>query len=274
MKILIPMAGEGNRFKDAGYKLPKPLIPTFDRKTKKELPMVVAAVNSLPGIDNENNQVIFIDRDFHKQMNIETEIKSLIKNASFITLDKLTEGQASTCLKAKEYINNDEELLIGPCDCGVNVDEQKFENLKKECDCIVFTFSNNDSVCDNPNAYGWMKADYEGNILSASVKKQISDTPELDPAVTAIFWFKKGKYFVQAAETMIEKNDRVNNEFYVDEVINHIIDMKLKAKIFNVDKYFCWGTPKDYTDYQSTVKYWENFLNDFKVQYNKDFIDE
>ena len=272
MNILIPMAGEGNRFKEQGYNIPKPIIPTYDRKSKKEYPMVVCAANNLPGAEDKNNKIIFIDRTFHKEQGVEDIIKSYWENAKFITLDKLTEGQASTCLKAKDEINTDEELLIGPCDCGINININKFNELKKTCDCIVFTFTNNDSVCENPNAYGWMKTDSDNNILSASVKRAISDNPEKDPAVTAVFWFKHGKDFVQAAENMIAANKRINNEFYVDEVVNFILELGLKAKTFNVDKYFCWGTPKDYEDYQNTVKYWEDFLDSFKLQYNKDFF--
>lgn len=273
MNILIPMAGEGNRFKEEGYTIPKPLIPTYDRKSKKEYPMVVCAANNLPGAEDKNNKIIFVDRFFHKEQGVEDIIKSYWNNAKFITLDKLTEGQASTCLMAKDDINNDEELLIGPCDCGINIDINKFNELKKTCDCIVFTFTGNDSVEENPNAYGWMETDDDGNITFASVKKAISKTPISDPAVTAVFWFKRGKDFVKAAENMIAENKRINNEFYVDEVVNFILKLNLKAKIFNVEKYFCWGTPKDYEDYEKTVKYWEDFLDEYKLQYNKEFFD-
>lgn len=273
MNILIPMAGEGSRFSDVGYKVSKPLLPTYDRNSNKELPMVVCAANNLYGANNNNNTMIFIDRDFHKSHGVEDIIKGYWHDAKFITLNKLTDGQASTCLCAKDLINSDEELLIGPCDCGMDIDVNKFEILKKTCDCIVFTFSNNDSVCDNPNSYSWMKIDDKDNILSASVKKAISDNPEKDPAVTAVFWFKHGHDFVRAAENMIADNNRINNEFYVDEVINYILKLGISAKIFSVDKYFCWGTPKDYENYQRTVKYWKEFLDDFKLKYNKSFFD-
>lgn len=272
MNILIPMAGEGNRFKDCGYTTPKPLIPTFDRKTKTELPMVVCAANSLPFGDNlEDKKFIFIDRDFHKEQGVENTISKYFENSQFITLDKLTEGQACTALKARDLIDNDEELLIGACDCAVNVDMEAFKDMKETCDCIVFTFTNNDSVCVNSDAYGWMKADENGDIKGVSIKKAISDNPEKDPAVTAIFWFKHGKDFVNASDKMIALNDRVNNEFYIDQAIKYVIESGLKAKVFNVDKYFCWGTPKDHKDYQNTVKYWESFLAAYKNQYNKEF---
>lgn len=268
MNVLIPMAGEGNRFKEEGYSVPKPLIPTFDRQTKTELPMVVCATHSLPY--SEKSKFIFVDRDFHKEQGVEKTISEYFPNAKFITLDSLTEGQACTALKAKDLINTDEELLIGACDCGINIDLFKFEEMKKTEDCIVFTFTGNDSVQKNPNAYGWMKVNDENRVVDVSIKKAISENPVNDPAVAAIFWFKHGKDFVEAAEKMIAKNDRVNNEFYIDQVIKYIMNDK-PTKVFNVDKYFCWGTPKDYEDYQNTVKYWENFLGTFKSQYNKEF---
>lgn len=270
MNILIPMAGEGNRFASEGYKLPKPLIPTFDSISKKEMPMVVCAANSLPGIYDLNNKIIFVDREIHKVQGVEDTISTIWPHAKFITLSEVTEGQACTCLTAKEYINNDEELLIGPCDCGIIFNHEKFEELKKETDMIVFTFTGNDSVCTNPNAYGWIETDGENNITFASVKQAISDNPEKDPAVTAVFWFKRGSDFVRAAEDMIEHDHRINKEFYVDSVVNFILRLGLKGKIFNVNNYFCWGTPKDYEDYQSTAKYWQDFLNNIKTDL-KDF---
>ena len=269
MNILIPMAGEGARFRDNGYDVPKPLIPTFDRFTKKDQPMIISAVNCLPDADRSN--LIFVDRTFHKEQGIENTILSNWPGSKFITLDKVTEGQACSCLTAEQFVDNDEELLIGACDCGIDIDLKKFNELRETCDCVVFTFKNNDSVCIKPDAYGWMKVDDLDNIIGVSIKKAISDHPEQDNAVTAVFWFKHGRDFVSSAKEMISENDRINGEFYVDQVIKYVINKGLKTKAFVVDKYFCWGTPKDYEDYQSTVHYWESFLNTYKSLYNKEF---
>ena len=146
MKILIPMAGEGKRFSDAGYKLSKPIIPTIDRRTGKEYPMVVCATLDLPGLETDGNNLIYVDRDFHKKDGIEEKIKEFFPKANFITVDKLTEGQACTCLLAKEKINNNEELLIAGCDNGMIINQNKFEKMKKECDALVFTYRNNEAV--------------------------------------------------------------------------------------------------------------------------------
>ncbi|MGN0740813.1 MAG: sugar phosphate nucleotidyltransferase [Treponema sp.] len=262
MNIIIPMAGAGKRFSDAGYTVSKPAILTIDRRTGKELPMVVCAVNDLLGVEKDGSNVTFIDRTFHKADGVEDDIKKHFPLVSFITAEKLTEGQACTCLLAKEKINNAEELLIAGCDNGMVFDAEKFAKERRKSDCLVFTYRHNETVLENPNAYGWMKVDSENNITDTSIKKAISENPTEDHAVVATFWFKRGSDFVQAAEKMIAKNDKINGEFYADQVVKYILDLGLKARVFEIDRYICWGTPKDYEDYQATMKYWARFVSD------------
>ncbi len=245
---LIPMAGAGSRFSSKGYTVPKPLINVLG------LPMVVRAANDLPEADTE----IFICRDFHiNEYQIDKVLKQYFPNSQCISVNALTEGQACTCLLAKDLINNDEELIIGASDNGMIYDKQAFKALKNDTDAIVFSYRNNATVCSKPNQYGWVEADEQNNIKHMSVKKAISNNPINDHAVVGAFWFKKGRVFVEAAEHMIKENRRINNEFYVDECINDLLALGYKAKVFEIDHYICWGTPDDL----DTFEYWQDFFN-------------
>lgn len=221
--------------------------------------MVVCATLDLPGIEKDGSNVIYVDRESHKTDGTEAAILSCFQKASFITVDHLTEGQACTCMLAEHLINNDEELLIAGCDNGMEFDAAKFNQYRTEADVLVFTYRNNESVLENPNAYGWMRADDNDNITGISIKKAISENPMNDHAVVATFWFKHGSIFVEATRKMIEENDRINNEFYVDQVIKHVMNIGYKAKVFEVDRYIGWGTPADYELYQKTFEYWNGF---------------
>ena len=262
INIIIPMAGEGKRFSDAGYKKSKPTILTYDRHSFELKPMVVCAAGDLPGIGPKGENILFIDRDYHKQNGVEAEILNTYPMARFISLNHLTEGQACTCLKAKDFINNDKELLIAGCDNGMDYSEEKFEQLKREADVIVFTYRHNEAVLEKPDAYGWMKIDSKNNITEVSVKKAISDNPMNDHAVVSTFWFKRGKIFVESTEKMIKEQDKVNNEYYVDQVIKHALDLGYRAKVFEIDRYICWGTPYEYELYQKTYEYWDGFYKE------------
>lgn len=266
MNIVIPMAGEGKRFAEKGYKIHKPAIPTIDRRTGEERPMVVCAAMDLPGVEAEGENIIFIDRDFHKRDGVETVIRRYFPKARFITIDKLTEGQACTCLLAKDYLNMQDELLIAGCDNGMIFDDEKFQKAKENVDCLVFTYRHNQAVLEKPEAYGWVMIGESNNITGVSVKKAISKTPMEDHAVVATFWFKEASIFIAAAKKMIAEDDRVNGEFYVDEVVKHILELGYSAKIFEIERYIGWGTPKDYEEYMQTIRYWERFVKDERCQ--------
>ena len=248
MIALIPMAGAGSRFAEQGYTTPKPLLPVLG------LPMVVNAAKALP----VSEKYVFVVRDFQiKEYAIDQHLKSFFPNSDIVVLDHLTEGQAVTCLMAKNQINTSEPIVIGASDNGMIYDREKFEYISKEADAIVFTFRNNPAVLEKPQAYGWVKVDENLDVKQVSVKVPISESPMQDHAVVGTFWFKSGKIFVEAAEHMIAANTRINNEFYVDECVNDLLSLGYKVKVFEIDHYVCWGTPNDY----KTFNYWNEFFN-------------
>lgn len=251
LNALIPMAGAGSRFKDEGYETPKPLLDILGK------PMVVSAAAALPISDTYT----FVVRDFQiQEFGIDKHLRQHFQNPGIVVLDHLTEGQAVTCLSAKSFIDNDEELVIGASDNGMIYDRQAFDVMKTQADAIVFTFRNNPAVNEKPQAYGWIKSDENGDILKASVKVPISETPMNDHAIVGAFWFAKGRYFVEAAERMIALNRRINNEFYVDECVNDLIELGYKVKVFEIEHYVCWGTPKDYESFN----YWDEWFSKLK----------
>jgi dTDP-glucose pyrophosphorylase len=238
MILLLPMAGAGKRFSDAGFTTPKPFIEIDG------LPMFIRAVRDLPPAD----QHIFLTRE-------PIPAEMLPPNSRVVMVEALTEGQASTCLLAKGYIDNDEPLLIGACDNGLQYDTGLWQRLQQEADAIIFTFRNHPAVAEKPQQYGWVKT--EGDTAAGVFCKQpISDTPLDDHAVTGAFWFKKGRYFVAAAKAMIAANKRINNEFYVDECMNYVLQAGLKVKVLEINKYIGWGTPNDL----QTYLYWQQYF--------------
>lgn len=260
MNILIPMAGAGSRFTKAGYKLHKPIIPISSRYSNAKVPMVVAAVEDLPiEADSSADDLIFVVRDFHQNDGVCATILERFPKARFITIDALTEGQASTCLLARDFIDNDSPLLIAACDNGMDFNKQLFTQMANEADAIIFTFRHNEAVLEKPEAYGWIKTQND-RAIGVSIKKPISDTPMEDHAVVGTFWFKHGHDFVAASDQMITENDRVNGEFYVDQMLKYLINNGADVRVLEVERYLCWGTPEDYENYENTLKYWTRFV--------------
>ena len=69
---------------------------------------------------------------------------------------KLTEGQASTCLLAKKYLDEGDQLIIGACDNEMIYDLHSHNEILKRNDALIWTFRKNISVLSNPKMYGWV----------------------------------------------------------------------------------------------------------------------
>ncbi|MDX1958786.1 MAG: sugar phosphate nucleotidyltransferase [Leptospiraceae bacterium] len=251
--IVIPMAGEGKRFQDEGYTIPKPLIEVDSE------PMIIRVMEDLP---TSKKQVFITRKEHNENFGLHEKLKSKFPNSIQISLDYTTDGQATTCNLGLETIGDEESILIAPCDNGMKYDEKKFFQLTqdKETTAIIWTFRGNATVKRNPKMYGWVKTNSD-IATNVSCKVPISDTPINDHAIIGTFWFRHAKDYREAYKSMIQKNRRVNNEFYVDELMNEVIDAKKKVRVFEIDTYVGFGTPNDLRTYM----YWKKF---FKEDYN------
>lgn len=227
MNVLIPMAGAGSRFAIAGYTFPKPLIEV------KGKPMIQVIVENL----NIDAQYIFIvQKEHYEKYHLKTLLGLISPNCKIVQVDSLTDGAACTTLLAKEFIDNDYPLLIANSDQYVEWDSNEFM-YSMGADGIdggILTFKST-----HPK-WSFAKLDDNGYITHIAEKEPISDI-----ATVGIYYWSKGSEYVKYAEQMIEKNFRVNNEFYVAPVYNEAIADDKKFKVFDVKKMWGIGTPED-----------------------------
>lgn len=238
INIVIPMAGLGSRFAQAGYKKPKPFIDVDGD------PMISRVIKNLY---YPNAKYFLIGRKEHLE-NEKELVEKIYKefNATFIGIDKLTEGTACTVLFARKYINNDFPLLIANSDQLVDVSIENYINdcLNKKMDGSILTFIDEEL---NPK-WSFAKIDRNNLVVEVQEKKAISKF-----ATVGIYFFSKGKNFVNATLDMIINNDRVNNEFYSCPVYNYCINEGQKIIIYNIEQKAMHGlgTPEDLQIYLS-----------------------
>lgn len=225
--VLIPMAGAGSRFSSAGFTFPKPLIDVNHK------PMIQTVVENL----NINANFIYIvQKEHYEKYNLKYLLNLITPNCEIVQVDSITEGAACTTLLAKKFINNDNHLLISNSDQFIEWDSSKFyySVTNDNLDGSVLTFKST-----HPK-WSFVKLDNNGYISEIAEKKPISDI-----ATVGIYYWNKGSDYVKYAERMIEKNIRVNNEFYVAPVYNEAIIDGLKFKTHSINKMWGLGTPED-----------------------------
>lgn len=227
MNVLIPMAGAGSRFADAGYTFPKPLIQVKD---KTMIETVVA------NIGMECNYIFIVQKEHREKYNLDTMLNLVAPGCKVIEVDELTEGAACTALVAKEYINNDAPLFFANSDQYVewNPVEFMYKMQEREYDGGIVTFK-----ATHPK-WSFAKVNDHGHVEEVAEKNPISND-----ATVGYYYWKHGSDFVKYAEQMIEKDIRVNNEFYVCPVFNEAIGDKKLVGIYEATAMWGLGTPED-----------------------------
>jgi|TARA_R100000458_G_C8269893_1_gene244620 NDP-sugar pyrophosphorylase family protein len=237
---LITLAGDGTRFANEGYKLPKPLIPV------NGLPMIFRAVDSLPKAD----KYVFVCKKEHvENYNLDSVLSRAYPNVEIISIDKTTEGQACTAEIgiAGSSITEDDEILISSCDYGLKWDKDLYNKI--DSDIIVWSTIHNKAFSDDPNSYSWLDVDKDNNLLKTHVKQKVFDDSFNNHAIVGTFYFKKAKYFLDGLKQIYTNNITSNGEYYIDNIFNSITNLNIK--IFDVEEYYCWGTPKDLKNYEN-----------------------
>jgi len=236
MNIIIPMAGHGSRFSQAGYTFPKPLIEIHGK------PMIQVVIENLKV---DAHFVFIVQKEHREKYNLDSMLSLLAPGCDIVDVDKVTEGAACTVLLGKDFINNDDPLVIANSDQFVEWNSLDFfyKMNEQNLDGGIVSFKST-----HPK-WSYAKLDKDDYVLEVAEKKTISDI-----ATVGIYYWKKGKDFVKYAEQMIAENIRVNNEFYVCPVYNEAIKDGLKIKTFDVPKMWGLGTPEDLDYYLENNK--------------------
>jgi dTDP-glucose pyrophosphorylase len=225
INILIPMAGEGRRFKEAGYNLPKPLVNVAG------IPMIQRVIENI-GI--KGRYIFIVQKQHYTEYNLKSLLDSLAPNNVVIKIDNITQGAACSVLLAKELINTDSPLLIANSDQYVEWNPFEFINLASKHDGGILTFN------DTSPKWSYVKTTVDRIAIEVAEKNPISNN-----ATVGIYYWTQGKDYVKYAEEMISKNIRTNNEFYVCPVYNQAIQDGKSVVTYPVNKMWGLGTPED-----------------------------
>lgn len=243
--VLVPMAGAGARFAERGYEAPKPLIPVSGR------PMVVQATRDLPRAPLTR---FVLRRDLPRLAEIENALAGAFPDGEIAMLDGLTDGQARTCVHGAEGLDPNAPLTIGACDNGMIYDRAALAALLGDGgpDLIVWAVRGHPGAVRRPEMYGWIDADGD-RVRGVSVKTPLAD-PAHDPVIVGSFTFRRMGRFLDASGRLFARDGRINGEFYVDSLVEDALAVGLDCRLFEIDRYLCWGTP----DELATFEYWQS----------------
>lgn len=239
LHIIMPMAGEGSRFRDAGWTTPKPLIELGGK------PLFIRAIESVkvPGVPMKYS---FIVRKEHiDNYGIDKDIKAILPKANVLFVEKTTRGAVETCLVAEEIIADDDAVIV--MDCDLEFRSEKYKELietsiKKEDGSArggaLVSFES-----DLPK-YSYAEVDADGRVIRTAEKEVISNH-----ALCGAYFFASGKEFKAAAHRLLDEPVMLKPEFYVSLLFNYLLRDGSPVYIAPMELYRSYGTPDELLPY-------------------------
>lgn len=243
LNVIIPMAGRGKRFQDAGYSTPKPFIEVFGMTMigRVVANMPISTHVNLHFVGLKEHTILFFDRiaEIKNIMSVlsDTDVDSINEDLiNWIPIDGITEGAACTVMEALKNIPEHEPVIVANSDQFIDWSPSHFLDFcdREDCDGAIPTFF----AADPKWSFAYVKED---RTISAVAEKQLISTN----ATCGVYYFKRCGDIINAIDTMISKGLRVNNEYYLAPAYNEMILDGKKIINYPVPRMYGMGTPED-----------------------------
>jgi dTDP-glucose pyrophosphorylase len=255
------MSGMGNRFIEAGLKIPKPLI-MVDGK-----PIIEHVCN----LFLDEDKFTFICNSTHlANTNIRKVLQSIKPNANIVEIQNHNKGPVYAVSLVKDLIEDDEEVIINYCDFGTYWDYKDFlkHTRERNADGAIPSYKGfHPHMLGNTN-YAFMR-DKQQWMLEIKEKETFTSNRMDEYASNGTYYFKKGSYVKKYFQELMDKNINIKGEFYVSLTYNLLIEDGLKISIYKIQHMLQWGTPQDVEEYNRWSKYFRNIIKQEKKSSSK-----
>ena len=263
MKIIIPMAGTGDRFVKAGYTNPKPLITVGGKK-------IIEYICDM--FDKEEDEFIFICNEKHlAETNMRWTLKNLVDNYKILSIPNHKRGPVHTVLESGvlRHIEDNEEVIVCYCDNPYVWNYEHFKKTVRETKAEGCILSHVDF---HPHRLSGTLMAYmkQENLVVSEIKEKsyYTESPEQEHASTGTYYFKKGSYLKKYFNELVEKNINYNGEFYVTLVYNLLIQDSLKVTCYPTEYALVFGVPSEVENFEA----WQTILSESQVKNEEDLI--
>ena len=237
------MAGEGSRFRDAGWTTPKPLIE-LDGK-----PLFIRAIESVK-VDGVPMKYSFIVRQEHiDEYGVDKGIKEILPDARIYSVKQTTRGAVETCLIAEPGIADDDAVIV--MDCDLEFRSKKYSDIIKSVLEMPAEEAKGGALVsfesDLPK-YSYAEVGEDGLVKRTAEKEVISNH-----ALCGAYFFSSGKEFKQAAHRLLDEPVMLKPEYYVSLLYNYLLKDGAPVMLAPMEMYRSYGTPEELNQFLTKI---------------------
>jgi len=247
MHIIIPMSGVGQRFIDAGYHVPKPMIE-IDSK-----PIIQHVTELFPG---EKKFTFICNEDHLANTKMRSVLNNLMPTAKIISIANHKKGPVFAVSQILDAIDDNEEVIVNYCDFGTwwNYEDFLEHTRHRKADGAVVAYKGFHPHMLGTTNYAFMR-DQQQWMLEIKEKEPFTNNRMNEYASNGTYYFRRGSLIKKYFPLLQERNIDLNGEFYVSLIYNLLLEDQLKVSIYNIQHMLQWGTPQDVEEYNTWSQY-------------------
>ena len=241
------MAGHSRRFKRAGYSVPKPFI-MIDGKTM---------IERVCHMFSPNDEFIFIcnREDLKEEPAYRTILENIAHSYHIVEIAPHELGPVYSALAAEECMKENEPVIITYCDFTMKWNYKRFLHQAAMYEGAIPVFRGFHPASFGDTYYCYIRANEEMEMLELQEKQPFTDNRSEEFASTGVYYLDQWKTFKHYATEIIEQKQKVASEYYASLIYNPMIRDGKSVCVYEVDKFICWGTPKDLEEYMFWSRY-------------------
>ena len=191
----------------------------------------------------EGNYIFCVKKEHEEKFKIIDHLQKIKPNCKVITIDYQTGGALETILHARQFIDNNEELIISDADHYLDWDSKNFQKnmIEKKLDACAMVFP--EPRYEEKSSY--VTLDNNGYVTKSAEKSRISDI-----ALAGLHYFRNGSDFTKFADDVIKKNIKAKNEFYLSLIYNIYAEHRQKVITFPIRKMWPLGDPEEINQFK------------------------
>ena len=260
MQIVIPMSGFGERFRRAGYTVPKPLIKIDDK------PIIEHVIDMFPG---ETNFIFICNQEHlgHADYNMAKILKNYCPTGKVIEVPSHNLGPVHAVQQVSSELNMDEPVVVNYCDFTCYWDWHDFKKFVAKCKCegaIPSYKGFHPHTLGNTN-YAYMKED-SGWVLDIQEKQPFTENRMEEYASSGTYYFSSARVMFDAFDKVKKSDLNVNGEYYVSLAYKPMLAEGKPISVYPLQHFMQWGTPQDVAEYNG----WSNAFRRMSVTPEKE----
>ena len=244
MQIVIPMSGFGERFRKAGYTVPKPLLD-MDGK-----PVIAHVLDMFPG----ERDVIFICNQRHLDepaFRMRPILRGLCPSGRIIGIPPHSRGPVHAIRAAEHAIDASRPVVVNYCDFSQYWDWRHFKQFVSDTNCTgaIPAYKGFHPHSLGSTRYAYLR-EAGGWVRDVQEKEPYTGNPMQEFASSGTYYFASGAIMAAAFRAATAQNLNVGGEYYVSLAYKPLLAAGKSVAVYPLQHFMQWGTPEDVAEYR------------------------